>query len=238
MKLFSAIIKLSGGALVLVAVYGFIAGIFDYVLTINGSALPLVDGPMAILFAVIGLVMFALGYFMQKRAEKINPDATAPPQLDVNNLQFIEKAIKRTRRRNYIMGICLIVFGALMICIPWLDPEADPSSGGSIFIICLCVLMIVLGGFMIFKAMQLNNIQESTIYKTIMLEPKTITGLDALIVQSAHTKHAGAINATIFISTKKIAVLNVNAEELELLRQYLLKHNPQLQYTAKKQVTG
>lgn len=237
MKLFSAIIKLSGGALILVAVLGFIAGLFDYVLVLKGSELPLVDGPMAILFAVIGLVMYVTGYFMQKRAEKNNPENVVP-KLDVNDLGFIERALARTRRRSLWMGSFLFLFGALFVCVPFLDEESEVGTGGLIFILVLAGLMLAMGGFMIYKAMKLANIQESDIYKRIMFEPKTITGLDALIVQSAYTKHAGAINATLFESTKKIAILNVNAEELELLRQYLLKHNPQLQYTSKKQVTG
>ncbi len=238
MKLFSSLIRISGIICVLVAIAGFIAGLSNYVLVIHGSELPLVDGGMAIFLGVLGAILFVAGHFMLKRAEKNNPDAVAPPQLDINNLQFIEKAIKRTRRRNYIIGISLLVFGGLMMCVPFLDPEADPSSGGSIFILCLCGLMIVLGGFMIFKAMQLNNIQESAIYKTIMLEPKTITGLDGLIIRNAYTKHGNQINANLFISTKKIAVLSVNETELELLRQYLMKHNPQLQYSVKEQVAG
>jgi hypothetical protein len=236
MKLFSSIIRISGIACILVAVLGFIAGLFDYVLTYNGTALPLVDGGMAIGLGVAGIILFLVGHLLLKRAEKSNPESITSPQLDINNLEFIEKAIKRTRRRNYIVGICLLVFGGLMICIPWLDPEADPSSGGSIFIIALCALMIGLGAFMIFKATKLNNIQESTIYKTIMLEPKTITGLDAQIIRSAYTKHGNQINASLFISTKKIAVLNVNEAELELLHQYLQRHNPQLQYTQKEQM--
>lgn len=234
MKLFSAIIKLSGAACILIGVVGFILGLFDYVLVLQGSEMPLVDGAMAVILGVVGAIMFAGGWFLEKRAEKKDPENRAP-QLDINDLQFIEKAIKRTRTRNYIIGICLLVFGGLMACVPWLDPEADPSSGGSIFIICLCALMVTLGGLMIFKAMKLNNIQESDIYKKIMLEPKTITGLDAQIIRNQYTKHGTQINAGLFISTKKIAVLNVNETELELLRQYLLKHNPNLTYNVSEQ---
>lgn len=236
MKLFSAIIKLSGGALILVAVLGFIAGLFDYVLKINGSPMPLIDGPMAIFFGVFGVVMFVIGFFMEKRAERNSPE-NAAPKLDVNDLGFIERALARTRRRNMIIGWFLFLFGTLFVCVPFLDKESEVAIGGIIFILVLAGLMIAMGGFMIYKAMKLANIQESDIYKRITFEPKTITRVDALIVQSAYTKHAGSINATLFISTKKIAVLNVNAEELELLRQYLLKHNPQLQYTQKEQVT-
>lgn len=199
--------------------------------------MPLVDGGMAVILAVIGGVFFALGHFMQKRAEKNDPEVVAP-QLDINDLGFVEKAIRRTRKRNYIIGICLVIFGGLFIAVPFLDPEADPTSGGSIFIMSLAGLMIALGGFMVFKAMNLNNIQESEVYKKIMLEPKTITGLDAQIIRNQYTKHGTQVNANLFISTKKIAVLNVNETELELLRQYLLKHNPNLQYNATEQRVG
>ncbi len=229
MKLFSAIIKLSGGALILVAVVGFICGLFDYVLVIKGAEMPLVDGAVAVALAVTGIVFFALGWFLEKRAEKKDPENRAP-LLDVNDLKFIEKAIKRTRKRNYIFGIFMIVVAGFFFVVPFLDPEADPSSGGSIFIFVLAALMIGAGFFMLLKAVKLNNIPESDIYKKIMLEPKTITGLDGQIIRNAYTKHGAQVNATISISTKKIAVLNVNETELELLRQYLLKHNPNLQY--------
>jgi hypothetical protein len=235
MKLFYAIIKLTGAALLFVAIVGFVLGLFDYVIEVNDSKMPLIDGPLAGILGVLGAVFFGLGYFMQKRAEKNDPENPAP-RLDINDLEFIERAIRRTRRRNYIVGFCLLVFGGLMMCIPFLDPEANPSSGGSIFIYCLCALMIVLGVFMIFKATQLNNIQESSVYKHIMLEPKSITALDAQIIRNGYTKHGTQVNANIFISTKKIAVLNVNETELELLRQYLTKHNPNLQYSTKEQV--
>src|SRR5688572_4799213 len=98
MKLFSAIIKLTGGALMLVAVAGFICGLFDYVLVIKGSEMPLVDGGMAVALAVIGGVFFAGGWFMEKRAMKNDQEAVAP-QLNINDLGFIERSIKRTRRR-------------------------------------------------------------------------------------------------------------------------------------------
>lgn len=235
MKLFSAIIKLSGGALILVAVVGFICGLFDYVLVIKGSEMPLVDGPVAIALGVIGIVFFLLGWFMEKKATQ-KDTGDAAPRLDLNNLDFVERAIKRTRRRNLVIGFFMLVFGGFMFVVPFLDPEADPSSGGSIFLYCLAGLTVFIGGFMMFKGLQLMNIQDSAVYQTIMLEPKTITGLQAQIIQSAYTKHSQQINATLFISTKKIATLSVSETELELLRQYLVKHNPNLQFSQNAQV--
>jgi drug/metabolite transporter (DMT)-like permease len=229
MKLFSAIIKLTGGAILLVAVLGFICGLFDYVLVIKGSELPLVDGAMAIVLGVVGVVLFGLGWFMEKRAEKKDPEIIAP-QLDVNNLQFIERALKRTRRRSYIIGICLIAFAAFMIWIPFVDPEADPSSGGSIALMCFAGLVGVLGLFIIYRAAKLNNIQDSYVYKLIITEPQRITGLDGQITRSVYTKHSKAVYAHLSISTKKVAILAVSEAELELLRQYLVKHNPNLQF--------
>jgi drug/metabolite transporter (DMT)-like permease len=234
MKLFWAIIKISGVAIIFVAIVGFVLGQFDYVLEISGSALPLVDGPLALILSPIGLVFFFAGYVLQRRAEKKDEGKSAP-QLDINDLSFVERAIARTRRRNLIIGFFLAAFGVFMLVIPFLDPEADPSSGGSIFLYCFAALIIFLGVFMMFKAVQLFNIADTEIYRKIMLEPKTITGLDAQIVRSAYTKHSSTINAHLFISTKKIAVLTVNETELELLRQYLLRHNPGLQYNVTEQ---
>ena len=237
MKLFLSILRLSGIACLLIAVIGFILGLFDYVLVIRGAELPIVDGGTAIGLAIGGIILFVIGHFLLKRSEKKDP-GPAIPQLDLNNLQFIEKAIRRTVRRNLIISISMIAFAALFICVPFLDPEANPSSGGSIFIYCLAGLMIFLGVFMIAKAMKMMNVQDSDIYKAIMLEPKTITGLDALIIRNAYTKHGNQINASLFISTKKIATLTVNESELELLRQYLVKHNPNLQYSQNAQVVS
>lgn len=237
MKLFAAIIKLSGALCVLLAVLGFILGLSDHVIEINRVALPLIDGGTAVVLIVIGLVMFFGGFFLEKRAVRNSPE-NAVPQLELSNLDFIEKAIRRTRRRNYIIGFCMIVFGVLFVCVPFLDPEADPSSGGSIFIFVLAAVMITVGGWMLIKAIQLNNIQDSSVYQTIMLEPKTITGLNAHIVRSAYTKHSTQINANLLVGTKKIAMLNVKAEELELLRQYLVKHNPNLEFTTSEQVVS
>lgn len=238
MKLFSAIVKLCGIALLVVAVLGYLAGLGGFVLRKRGGpALPLIDGPIASALGVIGIVFFVVGYFLLKRAEKKDP-GNVVPQLDINNLGFIEKAIRRTRRRNYIFGICMIVFAALFVAVPFLDPEANPSSGGSVFIFCLAALMMVIGFWMLVKAMQLNNIPDSEIYQAIMLQPKTITRLDAQIIRSAYTKYSTQINANLFIDTKKIAVLNVNESELELLRQYLTRHNPNLQYSANEQHVG
>lgn len=235
MKLFWSIIRLSGAAIIFVAVLGFILGLFNHVITINGAALPLIDGVMAIALGIFGALFLALGFFMQKRAEKKDIVQSAP-QLDMNDLGFIVKAIKRTRRRNFWIGLSLVVFAGLFIVIPFADPEADPSSGGSLFIFGLAGLMIALGSWMLYKAMQLMNVEDSAIYKTIVMEPRTITGLDATIIHNRYTKHASQINAQLSVSTKKIATLAVSLNELELLRQYLQKHNPQLQYNVKEQV--
>lgn len=235
MKLFYSILKISGGAMLFIALVGFILGLFDYVLVISGSELPLVDGAMALGLGIAGALFYAGGHFLLKRQEKNAPDVI--PQLDINNLEFVTKAIKRTRRRNFIIGISLVIFAGLFIVIPFADPEADPSSGGSIFIFALAGLMVLLGFVMIAKAMKLSNIQDSDVYKTITLEPKTITALTVQIIRNGYTKYGNAINATVKVDSKKLAVLNVSESELELLRQYLVKHNPNLMYDVKEQVS-
>jgi len=234
MKLFSTIIKLSGGLMLFIAIAGFIAGCFDYVLVIKGSELPLVDGGMALALGIIGIVFFIGGHFMLKRAVKNTPESTAP-QLDMNNLEFIYKALAKTRRRGYIIGLCLVLFGALMIPVAFLDQEA--GTGSIIFVWVFAGICWLIGSFMIFKAAKLNNIQESEVYKTITLEPKAVTALHAQIFRSAATKFGQSINATVMVGTKKLAILTVTETDLELFRQYLLKHNPNLQYDVKEQVT-
>lgn len=229
MKLLWYIIKISGIASLLVAVLGYIAGKFDYVIVLKGAELPLIDGAVASGLIVAGLILTFTGHFLLKRAEKKSADLPEEkPVLEFSNLDFIEQTLKRTRRRNYFLGFFFVPFGGLIMAVPFLDPEAHPSGGTSIFLYGFGALLLALGAFMMFKAIQLNNIQESAIYKTIMFSPQQITGLKIQVVQSAYTKHSRHINAHVMIGTKALAVLSVNETELELLRQYLLKHNPQL----------
>lgn len=230
MKLFSTIIKISGAAIVFYSIAGFIAGLFDYVLVLKGSEMPMVDGGMAIVLIIVGAALFALGHFMLKRAEKKDPETGFAPQLDINDLQFITAAIKRTRRRNLLIGIPLILFGGLMAIVPFADPEAEPTSGVGIGVFAIVALMVFLGVFMIIKAIKMSNVQDTPIYQTMIREPKTITALHAQIIHNRYTKHGQQINATINIGTKKLAVLSVSADELSLLHQYLEKHNPALVY--------
>lgn len=153
------------------------------------------------------------------------------PTLDINDLQFVERAIKRTRRLNYIMGFVMLVISALFIAIPFLDPDANPASGGSITIISLGGVTAALGIFMIVKATRLSNIQDSAVYQTIMLEPKTITRLEVHIHRSAYTKRGSQTHVHLFSGEKKVAALTVSEAELSLLHQYLLRHNPNLKYS-------
>ncbi|MFM2017547.1 MAG: hypothetical protein RL007_1203 [Bacteroidota bacterium] len=232
MKLLWSILKISGIASLLVAVLGYIAGKFDYVIVLKGAELPLIDGEVASGLIAAGLILTFAGHFLLKRAEKKSADHREEKTvIEFSNLDFVEQTLTRTRRRNYIMGIFFGAFGAFMIAVPFLDPEANPSGGGSIFLYAFGALILVLGVFMLFKGIQLNNIQESTVYKTIMTNPKEITALKIQVVQSAYTKHSRHINAHLMIGAKALAVLNVNETELELLRQYLVKHNPQLDFS-------
>ena len=217
-----------------ISIVGFILGCFDYVLVIKGAELPLVDGVMAIVLGVVGLAFFVGGHFMLKRAEKKDTTTTAP-QLDINNLEFIPKAIAKTRKRNMIVGIFLALFGVLIALVPFADDEL--GMGGIIGLGIFGALCFALGAFMLYKASKLINVEETDIYKTIMFEPKTITALHGQIFRSNVTKYGQAINATIFVGTKKLAILTVTETDLELFRQYLLKHNPGLDYKVDEQRT-
>jgi hypothetical protein len=239
MKLLWSVIKISGIAGLLVAVLGYIAGKFDYIIVLKGAELPLIDGEVASGLIAFGLILTFGGHFLLKKAERNSAERSEEkPILEFSNLDFIEQTLKRTRRRNYIMGIFFGAFGAFMIAVPFLDPEANPSGGGSLFLYGFGALVLSLGIFMLFKGIQLNNIQESPVYKTIMFNPQQITGLKIQIVQSAYTKHSKHVNAHVMIGAKALAVLSVNETELELLRQYLLKHNPQLDYSQSLQKAG
>ncbi|HET6991737.1 MAG TPA: hypothetical protein VFJ43_10455, partial [Bacteroidia bacterium] len=91
----------------------------------------------------------------------------------------------------------------------------------------ICLLI----GFMAFMQFYKNrNIEDAPMYKLLMMEPQTVTGINAQSVTSKYGAGIKFINATLFVSNKQAGVLSVNENELELLKQYIEKHNSNLAF--------
>ncbi|MES2554641.1 MAG: hypothetical protein V4604_00745 [Bacteroidota bacterium] len=219
MKKFGKILKISGSVFAFVAIAGKIADHFGYVLKVSGQGLPPVDWAMAAFFLTLGAILYAIGFFLDRK-----PEAEAEPvRLDMTDLSFIEKAIKKTRNRSLWIGVFIAAFGALMLALPSLDTESTP--GAAIGLGIFGGICILIGGFMFFQYLKLRNIKESEVYKKIMLEPQTITRFQTVVVQSQAGKSFNSTNVTLFVGTKRLTTLGVSDTDLELLKQYLLKHN-------------
>lgn len=222
MKKLGQILKLSGGVFAFVAIAGKIADHFGYVLKLRGQGLPPVDWAMAGFFLALGAVFYAIGFFLDRKPE---PE-TEPVRLDMTDLSFIEKAIKKTRNRSLWVGVFMVAFGAFMLALPSLDAES--TLGVAIGLGIFGGICILIGGFMCYQYLKLRNIKESEIYKKIMLEPQTITRFQTVVVQSQAGRSFNATNVTLFVGTKKLTTLGLSDTDLELLKQYLLKHNSNL----------
>ncbi|ASS49010.1 MAG: hypothetical protein A3D31_05250 [Candidatus Fluviicola riflensis] len=219
MKKFGKILKIAGGMFAFFAIAGKIADHFGYVLKISGADLPPVDWAMAGILLVLGAVFFAIGFFLDRK-----PEAEAEPvRLDMTDLRFIEKAIKKTRNRSLWIGVFIAAFGAFMLVLPSLDTES--TTGAAIGLGIFGGICILIGGFMLYQYLKLRNIRESEVYKKIMIEPQTITRFQTVVVQSQAGKSFNATNVTLFVGTKRLTTLGVSDTDLELLKQYLLKHN-------------
>lgn len=211
----------------LLAITGGILSNFGYVLKIYGTELPMIDWELGIPLAIGGGILFGIGFLMEK---KFKEKELPPVELDINNLGFVESALKKTRRRNLIVGIFLILFALCLVGVQSLPDTKTMGTGGIATLWVLCLICLLLGIWMFFQYAKLSNIRGSEIYHIIMLEPQTITRLDAQIFKSGVGKVGQAINATLFVDKKRLTTLSVSETELELLRQYLLRHNPGLDY--------
>ena len=177
---------------------------------------------MAGILLVLGAVFFAIGFFMDRKPET-GPE---PVRLDMTDLTFIEKSIRKTRNRSLWVGLFIGLFGAFMLILPSLDSES--TTGVAIGLGIFGGICILIGGFMLFQFMKLRVITESEVYKKIMLEPQTITRFQTVVVQSQAGRSFDATNVTLFVGTKKLTTLAVSEKDHELLKQYLLKHNSNL----------
>lgn len=201
------------------AVVGKIADHFGYVLKVSGQGMPPVDWAMAGILLALGAILYAIGFFLDRKPEA----ESEPVRLDMTDLGFIEKAIKKTRNRSLWVGVFMVAFGVFMLVLPSLDTES--TTGVAIGLGIFGGICILIGGFMLYQYLKLRNIKESEIYKKIMLEPQTITRFQTVVVQSQAGRSFNSTNMTLFVGTKKLTTLGVSDTDLELLKQYLLKHN-------------
>ncbi len=234
MKVFSKILKIIGSAFIFVGIVGGILGTFDFVLVMRGIELPLLDPIGAIACVVIGLIIFILGHVLTKKFGDIDVISTENPTLNMGDLSFIVQSLKKTKRRNLIMGIFLSLFGLSMILLGLLSNEGKGVTIGLSIFGTICLLI---GMFSFSQYAKLINIESSEIYQLIMFTPQKITGLTGQIFRSGFGKVGQAVNASIIVDKKTKCVLSVSENDLELLRQYLLKHNPNLIFDKSTQQT-
>lgn len=232
MKVLSKLLKIVGGVFIFLGLAGAIVGSFDYVMVFKGQELPQIDWPTGLICAGIGIVFFGIGWMLTKKYGDIDAEAPVQATLDMNNLGFIHAALKKTRKRNLIMGIFLGLFGLAMVILPIQLDEGTGVTIGLMIFGALCLLIAIL---MFSKYNELRNIETSKIYKLIMHTPQQITALDLVFFKSGFGKVGQAINATIIVDKKMKGVLSITETDAELLNQYLLKHNPNLEVTRKVQ---
>lgn len=225
MKVLSKMLKIIGGALIFVGIVGGILGSFDFVLVMRGIELPLLDTFGAVACVTIGLILFLLGHVLTKKFGDIDVIPTENPILNMGDLSFIVKSLKKTKRRNLMMGIFLSLFGLSMILLGLLSNEGKGVTIGLSIFGTICLLI---GMFSFSQYAKLINIESSEIYQLIMFTPQKITGLTGQIFRSGFGKVGQAVNASIIVDKKTKCILSVSENDLELLRQYLLKHNPNL----------
>lgn len=225
MKVLSKMLKIIGGALIFVGIVGGILGSFDFVLVMRGIELPLLDPFGAVACVTIGLILFLLGHVLTKKFGDIDVIPTENPILNMGDLSFIVKSLKKTKRRNLMMGIFLSLFGLSMILLGLLSNEGKGVTIGLSIFGTICLLI---GMFSFSQYAKLINIESSEIYQLIMFTPQKITGLTGQIFRSGFGKVGQAVNASIIVDKKTKCILTVSENDIELLRQYLLKHNPNL----------
>lgn len=226
MKVIGKMLKLVGEVFFFVGIAGGILGSFDFVLVIRGHELPTIDWTTGIICALIGLGLFSIGYLIQKKYGNIDAIVDEKPTLNMSDLGFVVKALKKTRRRNFNMGIFMSLFGLGMILLPLQSSEGAGVTIGLAIFGAICLLI----GIMSFvQYNKLKNIETSEIYRLIMHTPQQITGLTAQVFRSGFGKVGQAINANIIVGKKTKGVLSITENDLELLRQYLVKHNPGLE---------
>ena len=182
MKVLSKMLKIIGGALIFVGIVGGILGSFDFVLVMRGIELPLLDTFGAVACVTIGLILFLLGHVLTKKFGDIDVIPTENPILNMGDLSFIVKSLKKTKRRNLMMGIFLSLFGLSMILLGLLSNEGKGVTIGLSIFGTICLLI---GMFSFSQYAKLINIESSEIYQLIMFTPQKITGLTGQIFRKS-----------------------------------------------------
>jgi hypothetical protein len=222
MKKLGKILKIAGAVFAFFAVAGKIADHFGYVLKVSGQGMPPVDWAMAGFLAVLGAIFFAIGFFLDRKPET-EPQAVT---LDMTDLGFVEKTIRKTRNKNLWVGIFIFAFGVFIAVLPYFD--VGGTTGTMIGLGIFGGVCILIGVFMLYLSMKLFSVQDSEVYKKIMIEPQTITRFQTMVIQSQGGRSFHSNNVTLYVGQKKLTTLAVSDTNLELLKQYLLKHNPNI----------
>jgi MFS family permease len=234
MRTLAAWFKVGGSFVTLLGIFGGIFGSFGYSVRIGGAIFPRMDWMSALFIIVFGCAFFLIGHFLEKRLPK---EKVEIPKLDINDLAFITKALKKTRNRIMGFSIFLLLFTIIIIFAQSALEDGSSSVGTLITINVILALCAGLSGAMFVSAYKNWNIPESKAYKIIMLEPQTITHLKVLMTQSGlarGSKVGKFFNANVYIGKKSIAYFSTSESDILLLKQYLEKANPQLIYERKE----
>jgi hypothetical protein len=122
-----------------------------------------------------------------------------------------------------------------MIALNYLPDQEDMGMGAVIFLWIFGFICLLLSFLMLYQAFKWGRIEDSYAYRVILQEPEAITALDVLILRSGVGKVGQAINASLKKGPKNLCTLSVNETELELLKQYLTKHNGNIAINTKRQ---
>lgn len=220
MEKLGKVLKICGALFALISIIGLIAAGFDFVIVIGGAALPLIDLTLAIIFFVLGMLFYAGGIFIQKKWKVEQVEVT----LDMNELDFIEASIKKTRNRSLVMGLCIGTFALFMIAIPFVSDE-DMGTAADVSLCIFGSIFLLLALVLLYQYSKLRNVRLSDVYHVIMFQPNTITQFQTVIVESKAGKSFNAMNVTLSVGKKRLTTLAVSESEMQLLKQYLLRHN-------------
>lgn len=229
MKVTLKVLNLIGGLSAIIGLLAGTLGSFGYALKIKDVALPILGWTEAGVLTAIGILLIYTEHLISKNFSGSENASTSneATNLPMNDLGFISNTIKRTRNRSLMLGIFSSLLAALLTLVNFFSDQNEINSAGSISLLTLAFLCLLLGIVGFIKYFENRVIESSGIYKLIMLTPSKISELKAIVLISRGNI---SINAQLVSGNRTKAVLNVSEIELELLKQYLRKHNPQLAY--------
>ncbi|MBL7898057.1 MAG: hypothetical protein JNJ99_05955 [Crocinitomicaceae bacterium] len=230
MKLIAAIIQWTGMLVVFYTIVGVIVGAFGYVLVISEARLPFIDLNLAYILLPLGLLMAVSGWMIKRKIE--SKEHHGIPELDVKDLSFIEKAIKKTGRRNLWVGALFCLIGTICFLALVYDPK-EISLTGQIIIIIFGILFLLIGLLMLSIWSRLLNVRQTKEWNLIMMEPHKINQVKIEIYQNEMGKVNQAISMTFIVENKLHSVLHLTEQQMHLMIQYLNEVNPAIQYLDK-----